>query len=131
VPSALSKTQVSTRAVVFLRGARNQIGGHQLYDSGRRKLVSDQDAWDEAIALDRNIESVAGARRLRLVILDACRDNSFVSRMKRLRQAVRSVSAGLGTIQPPGTDTLMSMPLRRVQLRMMTTANTVHDRAVA
>jgi hypothetical protein len=35
---------------------------------------------EETIALDRTLEKVEGARRLKLVILDACRSNPFVAR---------------------------------------------------
>ena len=40
-----------------------------------------------------------GAKRLRLVILDACRGNPFASQMKRTT-AARSVGRGLARIEP-------------------------------
>ena len=53
------------------------------------------------------IESVEGAKRLRLIILDACRDNPFGKRIKRMI-AVRGISPGLAKIEPPTTDTLIA-----------------------
>jgi hypothetical protein len=67
---------------------------------------------DETIPLERVTEIMEGARRLRLVILDACRDNPFVRTMRRsgrrkvVRRAIASqqpvtarISAS-GTLQP-------------------------------
>jgi uncharacterized caspase-like protein len=45
--------------------------------------------------------SVEAARKLRLVILDACRDNPFVRQMRRT-VASRSIGRGLGAIEPEG-----------------------------
>ena len=64
---------------------------------------------DEAIPMDRILEGVESAHRLRLVILDACRDNPFAGAMKRQRQGVnRSVTAGLGKVEPSTTGTLIA-----------------------
>jgi membrane protein involved in colicin uptake len=46
---------------------------------------------------------------LRLIILDACRDNPFISIMRRERKvASRAVVAGLGKVEPTSTDTLIA-----------------------
>ncbi|WP_339472612.1 caspase family protein, partial [Pseudomonas sp. EL_65y_Pfl1_R83] len=68
-----------------------------------------RDAEDEAIPLERLVSSADGARRLRLFILDACRDNPFVTSMRRERKtASRGVNAGLGRVEPTSTDTLIA-----------------------
>ena len=59
-------------------------------DEDMRRLDSGD---DEAITLDRLLQSVEGARRLGVVILDACRDNPFARTMKRARTA--SLRAGV------------------------------------
>jgi hypothetical protein len=72
-------------------------------------LASDRDADDEAIPLERLVSSADGAKRLRLIILDACRDNPFVTSMRRERKvANRAVVAGLGKVEPTSTDTLIA-----------------------
>jgi uncharacterized caspase-like protein len=59
------------------------------------RLASDRDSEDEAIPLERLVASADGAKRLRLIVLDACRDNPFVKSMRRERKtASRAVSAG-------------------------------------
>ncbi|PNA13052.1 caspase (peptidase), partial [Pseudomonas sp. MPR-R1B] len=62
-------------------------------------LERDTDAYDEAIALDRILQAIEPAKQLRLVILDACRDNPFVKSMKRT-VASRSLGRGLAGVEP-------------------------------
>jgi len=69
------------------------------------KLASDRYIQFEAIALDQVLAAVEGARKLRLVILDACRDNPFLNRM-RLTVATRQVARDLSRIEP-GSGTLV------------------------
>ena len=95
-------------AVVFYAGHGIELGGINYMIPVDAKLASDRDAQDEAISLDRITDAVDSAKRLRLVILDACRDNPFIVSMKRVRQATRSIGSGLGKIEPPGTDTLIA-----------------------
>jgi uncharacterized caspase-like protein len=45
------------------------------------------------------MNAVEGAKKLRMVLLDACRENPFVSQMRR-SLASRSISRGLGRIEP-------------------------------
>src|SRR5450631_92512 len=58
-------------AVVFYAGHGIEIGGVNYLVPVDAKLASDRDAQDEAILLERVVESVDGAKRLRLIILDA------------------------------------------------------------
>jgi hypothetical protein len=96
-------------AVVYYAGHGLEIGGTNYLIPVDAKLASDRDADDEAIPLERLVSSADGAKRLRLVILDACRDNPFVSTMRRERKmASRAVSSGLGKVEPTSTDTLIA-----------------------
>lgn len=96
-------------AVVFYAGHGIEIGGVNYLIPVDAKLVSDRDASDEAITLERLVEAVDGAKRLRLIILDACRDNPFAASMKRTsRTASRGISAGLGKVEPTTSDTLIA-----------------------
>jgi outer membrane protein assembly factor BamD (BamD/ComL family) len=87
-------------AVVFYAGHGIEIGGTNYLIPVDAKLASDRDAQDEAIDLNRIVDAVSGAKGLRLIILDACRDNPFLIKMKR-RQAQRQISSGLS---PPATN---------------------------
>jgi outer membrane protein assembly factor BamD (BamD/ComL family) len=95
-------------AVVFYAGHGIEIGGTNYVIPVDAKLASDRDAPDEAIELTRIIQTVDGAKRLRLVILDACRDNPFLATMKRQRQAMRQVASGLGPVGDVGSETLVA-----------------------
>ncbi|HVP45815.1 MAG TPA: caspase family protein, partial [Bryobacteraceae bacterium] len=96
-------------AVVFYAGHGLEIGGTNYLIPVDARLASDRDADDEAIPLERLVSSADGARRLRLIMLDACRDNPFVSSMRKERKvANRAVSGGLGRVEPTSTDTLIA-----------------------
>src|SRR5882672_7783884 len=96
-------------AVVYYAGHGLEIGGTNYLIPVDARLASDRDADDEAIPLERLVSSADGARRLRLIILDACRDNPFVTTMRRERKvATRGVTAGLGKVEPTSTDTLIA-----------------------
>jgi uncharacterized caspase-like protein len=96
-------------AVVYYAGHGIEIKGTNYLVPVDAKLANDRDAEDEAITLNRLVESVDGAKRLRLILLDACRDNPFVATMKRVRlSASRAVSSGLGKVEPTSTDTLVA-----------------------
>ena len=97
-------------AVVYYAGHGLEIGGTNYLIPVDARLASDRDADDEAIPLERLVSSADGAKRLRLIILDACRDNPFVGTMRRERNrtASRSVTGGLGKVEPTSTDTLIA-----------------------
>jgi uncharacterized caspase-like protein len=96
-------------AVIYFAGHGIEIGGTNYLVPVDAKLASDRDAEDEAVSLERLVASAEGAQRLRLIILDACRDNPFVATMRRERKATnRAISAGLGSVEPTSTDTLIA-----------------------
>jgi len=86
-------------ALVYYAGHGAEIAGANYLLPVDARLKVDRDAQDEAISLERVLQTVDGARKLRLVILDACRDNPFVATMKR-SFATRSLNSGLAPIEP-------------------------------
>ena len=95
-------------AVVFYSGHAIEVGGRNFLVPIDAKLDRDIDVEDEAISLDRLMNMVEPARRLRLVILDACRDNPFVERMKR-NITSRSIGRGLAEVDPIMSDMLVAL----------------------
>ncbi len=65
------------------------------------ELKSDRDIDFEAIRLDTVIGSLADTKGVRIVLLDACRNNPFVADMQRTT-ATRSIGRGLSRIDPGG-----------------------------
>lgn len=94
-------------AVVYYAGHGIEIGGQNYVIPSDAKLVNERDIEDEAVVIDRLISVLEPAKSLRLLILDACRNNPFINKMKR-RVATRAVSAGLGAIEPSTSNTLIA-----------------------
>lgn len=86
-------------AVVYYAGHGMEIGGVNYLIPVDARLKADSDAETQAVALEQVIASVAGARKLRLVLLDACRDNPFEKNMQRTI-ALKLVNRGFSNIEP-------------------------------
>jgi uncharacterized caspase-like protein len=102
-----AKTRDADVAVVFYAGHGLEVDGTNYLIPTDAKLASDIDVEDEAISLDRLLRVLEPARSLRLVILDACRDNPFVKTMKRTL-ASRSIGRGLAGVEPNTSNTLIA-----------------------
>lgn len=86
-------------AVVYYAGHGMEIGGVNYLIPVDARLKADSDAETQAVALEQVIASVAGAKKLRLVMLDACRDNPFEKTMQRTI-ALKLVNRGFSNIEP-------------------------------
>ena len=86
-------------AVVYYAGHGFEIGGVNYLVPVDARLAEDKDAEKEAVALEQVIAAVGGARKLRLVLLDACRDNPFAPTMKRTME-LKLVDKGFSNIEP-------------------------------
>src|SRR5262245_50943173 len=94
-------------AVVYYGGHGIQVREMNYMIPVDAKLATEIDAEDEAVSLDRTATALEPAKRLRLVIVDACRDNPFARTMKH-RVAVRAVQSGLAKMEPTLGDTLIA-----------------------
>ncbi|MBN8988353.1 MAG: caspase family protein [Rhizobiales bacterium] len=86
-------------AVVYYAGHGMEIGGVNYLIPTDARLAADRDAETQAVALEQLIAAVSGARKLRLVILDACRDNPFQKTMQHTI-ALKLVNKGFSNIEP-------------------------------
>jgi len=86
-------------AVVYYAGHGMEIGGVNYLIPVDARLKADSDAETQAVALEQVIAAVAGAKKLRLVMLDACRDNPFEKTMQRTI-ALKLVNRGFSNIEP-------------------------------
>ena len=88
-------------AALFYAGHGIEVDGRNYLVPVDARLASAVDAEFEAVPLDLALTAVSGARKLRLVILDACRDNPFQARMASDTRSVgRSVGRGLARVEP-------------------------------
>jgi uncharacterized caspase-like protein len=98
-------------AVVYYAGHGIEVGGTNFLIPVDARLRTDFDVEDETVSLDRVLAALDPAKKLRLVILDACRDNPFLKSIKRT-VATRSISRGLAKVEPSTTDTLIAFAAR-------------------
>ena len=109
-------------ALVYYSGHGMEVFGTNYLIPVDAKLAVDRDVSGETVSLDQVMASIDGAKKLKLVLLDACRTNPFLALMHRtssldigLTQAsyaaspqsgqtaavVRAVNHGLGEIKVP------------------------------
>ncbi|CAN7475997.1 caspase family protein [Rhizobium sp. LjRoot30] len=92
--------------LIYYSGHGMEIGGTNYLLPVDVKLASDRDVKYEAIALDDLLVAMDGVRTLKLVLLDACRDNPFLTAMKRL--ATKGIpSRGLARVETAESNLLV------------------------
>jgi uncharacterized caspase-like protein len=102
-------------AMVYYAGHGIEMGGVNYLVPVDAKLALDRDVEAEAVPLDQIMTALEGAKKLKLILLDACRDNPFKD-MKRAAGpeasaarstagavvATRSIGRGLGEVKVSG-----------------------------
>jgi uncharacterized caspase-like protein len=101
------KAQNADVAVVYFAGHGIEVDGQNYLIPTDAVLQRDRDVYDETISLERILQTIEPAKALRLVILDACRDNPFGRSMKRV-SALRSLNRGLIAVEPMKANTLIA-----------------------
>jgi len=97
-------------AVIYYAGHGMEQGGLNYLVPVDATLASDQDVEFDTVPLDLLLRSVEGASRLKLVVLDACRNNPFLTTMQRA-SGTRAIGRGLSRVEPEG-DTLVAYAAR-------------------
>jgi hypothetical protein len=95
-------------AVVYYAGHGIEVNGANFLIPVDARLARDYDVEDEAVALDRIIWALQPVRRLRLILLDACRDNPFAARLQRSVSTRAAPKGGLGKLDDVSADTLVA-----------------------
>jgi len=94
-------------AVVYYAGHGIEVDGANYLIPVDARLERDTDVYDEALSLERVLIAIEPAKKLRLVILDACRDNPFAKTMKRT-VASRAIGQGLAKVEPASPNVLIA-----------------------
>ncbi|NOJ46411.1 caspase family protein [Bradyrhizobium archetypum] len=94
-------------AVVYYAGHGIEVDGANYLIPVDARLERDTDIYDEGLSLDRVLIAIEPAKKLRLVILDACRDNPFSRTMKRTI-ASRAIGQGLAKVEPTSPNVLIA-----------------------
>ncbi len=90
-------------AVVYYAGHGVEIGGRNYLVPTDARLLTDIDVDDEAIDLNYVLARIEPAKRLKLVILDSCRENPF-----RMASKSRNIGRGLKAPDAAISDTLIA-----------------------
>ena len=98
-------------AVIYYAGHGIEVDGTNYLIPVDARLERDNDVFDEAFSLERVLVAVEPAKKLRLVILDACRDNPFAKTMKRTI-ASRAIGRGLAKVEPSDPNMLIAYSAR-------------------
>ena len=101
-------------AVVYYAGHGIEVSGQNYLIPVDAKLTTDRDS-PRRVPLDQVMASLEGARKLKLVLLDACRDNPFMLQMQKTvasdvaafstaggNAGTRSIGRGLGEVKVQG-----------------------------
>jgi uncharacterized caspase-like protein len=102
-----SKSRDADVAVIYYAGHGIELDGVNYLIPVDATLQTDADVLDETVPLDRVLFAVEPARQLRLIILDACRDNPFAKTMKRT-VASRGIGRGLAKVEPTTPNTMIA-----------------------
>lgn len=86
-------------AVIYYSGHGIEYKGNNYLIPVDARLRVDRDIDLESIDIGKVLSAAESARRLRLVVLDACRNNPFLDQMKRT-VATRSITRGLARTEP-------------------------------
>ncbi len=87
-------------ALIYYAGHGIELGGENYLIPVDAQLVRDRDLEIEATRLNTAL-AMAESARMRILILDACRNNPFSASMQR-SVASRSVGRGLAMVEPSG-----------------------------
>jgi uncharacterized caspase-like protein len=88
----VAKARDADVAVIYYAGYGIELDGNNYLVPTVATLETDADVFDETFPLDRVLFAIEPAKQLRLVILDACRDNPFFKTMKRTLHHVPSAA---------------------------------------
>jgi tetratricopeptide (TPR) repeat protein len=103
-------------AMIYYAGHGIEVNGINYLIPIDARLSTDRDVQYEAVPMDQAMASIEGARKLKLILLDACRDNPFAPQMRRTAAAApaivqpttgatigtRSMARGLGEVKVTG-----------------------------
>ena len=86
-------------ALVYFAGHGIEMGGANYVIPVDAALKTDRDVDFEAVPVEKIMNAVDGAKKLRIVLLDACRNNPFSNRMRRT-VATRAIGRGFARVEP-------------------------------
>ena len=109
-----AKARTVDWAIVFFAGhgvrARSNLDYIIPIDA---QISAERDLADEAVALERVVERISEARKLQMIVFDACRSNELTRRLYASAEALRSGPASAPPFEAPGL--MLAFSARRGQ----------------
>lgn len=102
-----TKADAAEIAIVYYAGHGIEIEGQNYLVPVDARLSDQRSAALELININTVLDQISGASSLRMLVLDACRNNPFVSKMKQQGNG-RSVGRGLGRVTETQSETLIA-----------------------
>jgi hypothetical protein len=96
------KANGADMAIVYFAGHGVEIAKQNYLIPVDAHLETDSDVLFDTIPIDLINEAVSGAKTLRMVLLDACRNNPFLGKIRVAEDTGRSLGRGLGAFEPIG-----------------------------
>ncbi|HEX4172625.1 MAG TPA: caspase family protein, partial [Acetobacteraceae bacterium] len=111
------KAQQADVAVVYYAGHGIQVGRENFLLPADAQIERERDLVYEALSLELFLDEASQARRLGIILLDACRNNPFVDRLTRsLAISNRgTATAGLARVDNVPRNTLVAMATKADQ----------------
>jgi branched-chain amino acid transport system substrate-binding protein len=92
--------QTADWALVYFAGHGMEVGGTNYLLPVDATIESDLDVQLAAVTLDQILNATQRALKLRVVILDACRNNPYATKMQRTAASRGTASRGLARVEP-------------------------------
>ncbi|HJT08737.1 MAG TPA: caspase family protein, partial [Stellaceae bacterium] len=109
------KAQKADAALVFYAGHGVQVDHDNYIIPADAKLEREHDLLYEALSLDLFLGEISQAKKVGILLLDACRNNPFVERMSRsysIAGRAAGVQKGLARVDKLPRNTLVAMSTR-------------------
>lgn len=104
------RAETAELALVYFAGHGVEVQGENFLIPVDARVSSNRDIQRQSLSLKELLSAVDGARKMRIVILDSCRDNPFgdlidaTETQARTAEAAMTRSAGRGGLAPPSPD---------------------------
>lgn len=102
-----AKADAAEMAIVYFAGHGIEIAGVNYLVPVDAELRDERDAKVELVTVDTVLDQISGARRMKMIVLDACRNNPFAAAMRR-NNTGRNIGRGLGKIETQQSGTVIA-----------------------
>jgi uncharacterized protein len=104
------RAETAELAMIYFAGHGVEVQGENFLIPVDARVTSNRDIQRQSVSLKELLAAVDGARKMRIVILDSCRDNPFgdlidaTETRAQAAEVVATRSAGRGGLAPPSPD---------------------------